>query len=418
MSDRVAVVGAGLSGLCCAGVLHQAGREVALFDRSDAPGGRVRTDEVDGFTLDRGFQVLLTAYPAVKAHLDLEALQLREFVPGASVHWQGKFHRLADPVRHPALALESAASPLFSMSDKLRAAKLRVDVGSLGIDEIFALPDMTLRHFLTEKGFSEEFLANFIRPFFGGIFLERQMETSARMFAFVFKMLAEGSTAVPAKGMEAIPRQLAACLPPERIRSSTGVESLLSATDGVRGVRLTSGEEWEAGATVVATEAETAARLIGIPLPLEYRASTCLYYEIPEPLSSDRLLMLFTEEDALVNNACMLSNVAPEYAPDGRFLLSATVLGLPELSDADLDIRVRADLGSRFPSANSALWRLLRIYRVPWSQIAQPEGIWSRLPSTRTSTRGLYLAGELTRSSSIEGALDAGARAAAAVLAQ
>ncbi len=150
----VVVVGAGVSGLCCARELHAAGLEVLVLERGDRPGGRVRTDDVDGFLLDRGFQVLLTAYPEAQRTLDYERLGLRAFESGALVRKDGRFARLADPTRHPFQALESLRSAPGSVPDKLRVARLRRRLSGGSINEILTAPQVTTAQALGREGFS------------------------------------------------------------------------------------------------------------------------------------------------------------------------------------------------------------------------------------------------------------------------
>jgi phytoene dehydrogenase-like protein len=404
-----------LAGLCCARALQRAGHTVQVYEASDGVGGRVRTDVVEGFRLDRGFQVLFTAYPAIQQEFDLPALRLRPFDPGALLLKDGRRETLIDPYRRPSQLLAMAAASFFGISDKLKIAKLRGLLTGLTIEEIFQLPDTTLETYLRDFGFSDEFLNNFIRPFYGGIFLERDLQTSARMFAFVFKMLAEGDTAVPEMGMGALGEQMAAALAPGTLHLNTAVEALIRQGERVTGLRLANGQRVEADVVVLATEADEAARLTGQEIPLVPRASTCLYFVVPKPLYPEPLLLLFADPDSLVNNAAQLTNVAPSYAPPGQHLLSATVLGIPELSDEALARRVMAELAGRFPEANPSEWRLLRVYRIRWSQYAQPAGVWQRLPKPQTAVPGLVLAGEMTVSSSLHGALVSGQQAAALV---
>ena len=409
---RVIVVGAGLSGLCCARTLQRAGVDAQIYEASDGVGGRVRTDVVDGFQLDRGFQVMFTAYPAVRQELDLNALRLKAFDPGALVDWNGQRYVLGDPFRMPSQALASALSPLFGLGDKLNVAKLRTRLMGMTLDEIFTMPDTTMGEYLRAFGFSEAFLDRFIRPFYGGIFLERNLETSAAMFAFVFKMLSEGQTALPEAGLGAMGEQIAADLLPGTLRLNQRVVELLRNGERVTGIRLEDGRTIEAGSVIIATEADAAAHLTGLTLPTAARASTTLYFAVPEAFYKEKLIVLFTEPGTLVNNAQLITNVAPSYAPPGQHLLAATVLGESPLPDAELAARVSGEIAAHFPKANAADWRLLRIYRIRWAQFAQTSGIFTTLPKAHTDTPGLILAGEITASSSLHGALVAGQKAA------
>ena len=419
----ILVVGAGLAGLTCAKVLVEAGHEVRVLEASDSIGGRVRTDHsADGFLLDRGFQVLFTAYPAVQRQLDLPALKPRQFTPGAVLIRDGQWHELGDPLQRFSLLGPTLSNPLLTFGDKLRTLRLRRYSRRHSLDALFNAPlkggDKSTYDELRRRHFSDKgFIDNFARPFYGGIFLDRELSTSARAFLFTFKMLASGKTVIPEGGIGAIAEQLAAHLPQDALRLQTRVEGIVEADGRAVGVILTGGEEMQGDAIVVATDAPSAERLVKRDLPSEPVAATCVYFGATESLYDGPRLLLNANPNAFVNNAVQLSNISPAYAPPGQHLLSATVLGIPELGDAELVTRCREDLAPWFPGKNLAKLRHLATYRIRFAQFRQPPGVFATLPSNATPTAGLFLAGEYTSASSIQGAMFSGEQAAQAVLA-
>jgi len=428
MADDASVVvaGAGLAGLVAARRLAAAGADVTLFEARDEVGGRVRTRTVDGFTLDRGFQVLFTAYPAVRHELDLDALDLRAFDPGAIIARPGERSVLADPRRRPGDAVESLLNREVTVSDKLRTLALQQDLAGRTESEIFRRPDASIREYLREWGFSPKFLRNFVAPFYGGITLDRSLSTSKRVFEFTFKMLAEGSIAVPAAGMGAIPAQLAA-----RAREA-GVEVVLDeavesvergATDagagrGGDGVTVATADRTvDADAVVVATDPKAARDLTGVPeIPTRGRGCVTQYYSLPAGLDVDRKLLL-NADDAEPNTVVPLSTVAPEYGDGERELLNATFLGSAALArDADdLFETARETIAAWFPERRLDGLDLVATDRIPFAQFDQPPGSHDDLPRARTPGDGVYLAGDYTAWSSIQGALRSGREAASAV---
>ena len=406
---KVIVVGAGLAGLTCAKVLAERGHEVAVFEASEGVGGRVRTDALDGFLLDRGFQVYFTAYPVAKRHLDHMALDLQVFDPGAIIYRDLDRSILADPLRNPGSLFASLLSDVASFGDKLRTLGLAARVAWIEATTAGQLggADTSSLEYLRGFGFSEEFIDTFFRPFYGGIFLDRSLSTSARVLRFTFKMLATGKTAVPARGMGEIPKQLAARLPVGAVRTDSPVDSLLRKGDRVVGVEVYR-EEYEADVVVVATEAPTAERLAGVAVPEGSVGQICVYYATDGFLNGKKI-MLNAGETGFVNNAVQISNVSPLYAPRGQHLLSVVALGGFDLPDEEIYARGTEDMTRWCPEADLTP---LAIYRLPYSQFAQPPGIHERLPGNHTDTPGLLLAGEYTEDSSINGAMLSGEKAA------
>ncbi len=420
----ILVVGAGLAGLTCAKALVEAGHEVRVIEASDHVGGRVRTDHSpDGFLLDRGFQVFFTAYPAARRNLDYSALRFKKFTPGAVIIRDGQWREVADPRRRPFTMGKTLSNPLLSFGDKLRTLRLASYARRRKEHDIFfgKLPgkafkgaDRSAYQELKRRHFREDgFIANFARPFFGGIFLDRSLETSARMMLFTLKMLASGDIVIPEQGIGAITDQLAAALPPGALKLETRVEGIVEADGRAVGVTLTGGEEVQGEAVVIATDAPSAQRLINRELPSEPVSATCLYFSTTESLYKGPKLLLNASLDAFVNNVVQISNVSPAYAPKGQHLLSVTVPGAPELGDAELIARCREEMAPWFPGKDLSKLRHLATYRIRFAQFRQPPDIFAHLPSSAVSgVGGLFLAGEYTSSSSIHGAMLSGEQAA------
>ena len=411
---RVVVVGAGLAGLSCARQLQSAGVEVVVLEASDDIGGRVRTDEVDGFLLDRGFQVLLTAYPECRRQLDYDSLALQGFYPGAQIRLGDGFHTVADPWRRPLAGLLGALAPIGSWRDKLRVARLRRRLLGSDLEVVFSRPEMTTLQALVEEGFSSSMVDRFFRPFLGGIFLERELETSSRMFEFVYKMFSSGATALPAAGMQAIPRQLAEALAAPAIRMKTRVEEIRAGR-----VRVDSGEWVEGDAVVVASALPEGPEPPTGMTTTSWCSTVCLYFSAPESPLSRPILVLNGDGKGPVNNLCVPSQVASTYAPADRELISASVIGgtvSEAMSDRDLETTVRVQLREWFGAVVDS-WELLKLYRVRHALPRQAPPCLEPPQRPVALEPRLYVCGDHRDNASIHGAMVSGRRAAAAVLA-
>ena len=417
----VIVVGAGMAGLTCAVELRAAGRDVLVVEASDGVGGRVRTDRhADGFLLDRGFQVILDAYPGLKRQVDLTALRPAAFDAGALV-WTGRrLVPLADPFRHPAALPRDLTTSLFSLGDKIRLANFGLGARLADWDSAATVgDDRSAVEALWGAGFSRGFVDRFARPFWGGILLDRSLATSAGPLRFTLKMFLQGAAVLPEAGVQAVPERLARRLPLGAVRLNRPVETVIREAGRVVGVRVR-GETLAASAVVIATDPPTAKRLTGIKaIPDAPVGCVTVYLTGTRDPGTGRRLVVDGTGKSAVNHLAPLSVVAPSYAPPGRHLLAAVLLGeaaLQELDDTVLGHQAR-DAAALMLGHDPSDWTPLAVVRVPFSQFAQPPGIHQRLPTARTATPGLYLASEATVDSSLNGAIIGGERAAAAILA-
>lgn len=391
----VLVVGAGLAGLACARALLAAGRSVTVLEAADRVGGRVATDTVDGLRLDRGFQVFNTGYPEAQRVLDLGRLDLQTFDPGALIHRGGRLHRLGDPRRRPTWALSSATAPIGSVKDKAALAALAARAVLTPVDRLLRAPEHSSYDALRARGLSDTVIDRFVRPFLSGVFLETELATSSRFLDLVLRSFGRGTQCVPARGMAAIPEQLA-----------EGVDVRLN--HPVTGVAPGRVDGQAARAVVVATAAPAAARLLpGLAVPA-MNGVTTHYFLAPEAPVREAAIVLDADRSGPVANTVVLTNAAPSYAP-GRVLVSASVV----VGDAG-EPAVRTHL-ARLYGVDTSGWEHVRAYDVR-------DGVPDMRPPLGTLRKpvrledGFYVCGDHRDTGSIQGALVSGRRAAAAVM--
>ena len=409
---EVIVVGAGLAGLTAARELRRAGRSVVVLEASDGLGGRVRTDRVDGHLVDRGFQVLFPAYPAYRRQLRRDGPTLARVPPSAVLRdGRGPVEVVGDPLRDPAVRRALPSLRSLGRRDLARLGRLAVEVVAAPPQASLAGPDEPAHAFLRRRGFSESALTRFFVPFFGGVFLDRELRTSARLLRYVLRMLIVGGAARPVGGMERIPEALARGTD---VRTGRRVTRLEADGEGVT-VAVAGGERLAAGDVAVATDPPEAARLARVGVPPGARGAIYLAFSAAAGIDDEPRLILGDGDP--VNDACWLSNGDPTLAPAGRALLSVTVLEAadPEGDDEALTARVRTTLRGWYGARASEL-ELLRLTRIPYAQFAQPPGIGGLLASVRTPLPRVWLASEATRGCSIQGAMEGGEQAAAAIL--
>jgi phytoene dehydrogenase-like protein len=412
MSGRVVVAGAGLAGLVAARSLAEAGCEVLVLEASDRPGGQIRTDRQAGFALDRGFQVYFDSYPNARKVLDHSGLKLKKLISGAQL-WTGadiKTINRDDP-------FGTLAANAFPFGDLAAAAELSIRANMMSLNDIWTDHDRSSAELFAANGFSAAFTQLFAAPFFGGIFLDRSLQTSARMLLFIWKMLMTGAACIPEDGMEEIPRQLAARLPEGSIRTHALVSEIQVQDGRAKGVKLLDGEGIEADAVVLAASPQESARLLGREWTLPSRSSTVVYFDAPEPLTKDPILVLNSLGEGQVNHVIDLSAASAKLAPEGRRLISATVLGLPPQDDVFLAKSVRYELQRWFPRHPVSAWSPLTVKRIPHAQFEQRPGFMEKAMPASPGPAGLAVAGEAASICSIDGACRSGLEAAQRTLA-
>lgn len=408
------IVGAGLAGLACATEMHRLGKPFLLLEAGDKVGGRLRTGNRDGFTLDHGFQVILSSYDAVAKVANLSTLEPRYFDSGALLSYEGRVSQIANPIRHPSAVLESVLSPAFSPRDKvllgLLGAQVLLQSDANLLSRCGRSIDISTHEFLMNFGFSRRFLTRFAEPFFGGVLLDGGLESSAGLFLYYLKKFATGRAWLPARGIGEFPKVIASRLPQLCIRLGTRVSRLNFSGGRVRGVTLESGENISTGSVVLALDEPSLCRLLDLPAPRKPRGVSVVYFKTQRPLYNQPCLVLPESGRGLVRHFCQVTNIAPEFAPEGWHLVSASILDkdIPTHTNLLAD-EVKKEIVSIFPTAQAM--EHLETLHVAYGVPDQPPGFGGRNPFSNLPP-GVYAAGDWMNGASIQAAIHSGLRVA------
>ncbi|WP_041264128.1 protoporphyrinogen/coproporphyrinogen oxidase [Bernardetia litoralis] len=407
MTD-VLIIGGGIAGLTAAKKIHKRGLSVKIIEATDRVGGRVKTDIVNGFRLDRGFQVLLTAYPETKKILNYSKLQLKNINAGALLHTDKGVFEFADPFRNPSKTLSTLANPIGTWADKLRMLLVKTEINGKGLHEIFTQPETTTYQALRQNyRFKSSLIEQFLNPFLAGIFLEKDLETSNRMFDFIFQMFSKGNGAVPALGMEEIPRQLASSLPNDAIVTNEKVVSI-----NKNKATTESGNEFEAKTILIATDNNEFAQ--------SYRATTSenettrgttnLYFSMDKSIIKRPVLCLNSLKNRLVNNFVVMSDISSDYAPIDKSLLSVSIVTDNEnknFTEEELIEKARREL-SLWYGTHAYEWDFLKSYSIPHALPNQNSVKYTPSMEDLKIHDGLYRCGDYLLNGSLNAAMRSG----------
>jgi phytoene dehydrogenase-like protein len=404
----VVIVGGGLAGLSAARRLDRAGVEWLLVEGGDRIGGRVATDVVDGWHLDRGFQVINTAYPRLPALVDIDALDMRYFTPGVLVRRGGDLHRLENPAREPLTAARTITSGVGTLGDRLKFAALAARCAAMPAHKLLEERETSTQDMLRRAGLSHRMIEEVLRPFLSGVFGERSLDTSSHVFSMVLRSFARGRIGVPAAGMAALPAAIAGPLPFPQLLIGARTLSLGP------GMVVTEGGEIRCRAVIVATDPRSAATLLPqLPEP-DMHGLTTFYFGADHAPLDEPTLLLDGDRREILANTVVVSNAAPEYAPTGKSLIAANVVGVSAPSTASEQV-IRVEL-ARIYGVPTESWELLEVISIP-EALPTANAPQHNLRKPVDLGNGLFVAGDHRDSPSLQGAMAGGWRTAGAALA-
>ncbi|WP_406167275.1 FAD-dependent oxidoreductase [Streptomyces canus] len=449
----VVIVGAGVAGLSAAHRLTSQGVTVAVLEAAPCVGGRMSTEKVDGFRLDRIGQLLSTAYPELRLAPGLDGLVLRPFAPGVLLHGDGRHHRVDAPagarsargalravralasaprgLPGPRLVTASrraaarratfrvlpgagqgtasraarAAAPLGGAVDQARLGAALTRFSTVPVERLLARPELPAGQSLAARGLPARTIDGFLRPLLAALLCDPALTTSSRCADLALRAFAGGRLCVPEGGAEALPELLAQTLPPGTVH--TGVRVTSVATTAV-----TTAEHGEirCRAVLLATDARAAAELLpGLRVP-DFHPVTVVHHTTDEPPHTGSALLLDADRGGPVAHTAVISEVDPSRAPSGRALISSTVLGTPP---SDLETAVRTHLG-RLYGTPTHRWETLAVHHTREAVPAMPAPHDLRRPVRLLA--GLYVCGDHRDTSTVQGALHSAHRATTAIL--
>lgn len=395
MDQSIHIVGGGISGIIAALELESAGLKPIIYEKQDHLGGRVRTDYIDGYPFDRGFQVLLTAYPEAQRYLDYEELELQPFLSGSRVYYQGKTVRIGDPLSSATFWLDSLDPTLSTLKDKIKTLQLSMRLKGKSFSDIFSEDETSALEYLQGLGFSDRVIERFFTPFFGGIFLETELRTSSRLFEFLFKMFGNGNSVIPKGGMQKISDQLANKLKQTKILTSTSVEAVAPGY-----ITLSDGTTIPSAHTIIATDLSQG---IQTQKTVKWKRSINYYFEVDTPNYTDKIITLSANPDRLINNYYYPTNLIPH--PQGKTILSTTVINDRGLSEEAMLDKIKDELKQTGVQGDLSL---ITSYDISYSLPDTSDIQFEHTPDKIVLDKGIYNCGDHTMMGSLNAAMYSG----------
>ena len=405
-SPEFVVVGAGIAGLTTAKILSENNKEVLLIEKSDSAGGRVQTDKYEGFLLDHGFQVLLTAYPEVHNQLDLSSLNLKPFEPGATIFKNGTFSKIGDPFRNFSSIAPTTFTRAINFHDKMKLLQLRYELIKEKNLQINKTDDEKIIETLKKFGFSTNAIDSFFKPLIGGIQLDPELNGSARLSLLILKMLFLGDAAVPERGMGSISEQLLEKVGENNILFNAQVEKI----EGKK-IFISEGKSFSPSNLIIATESPAAAKLFGNEIAPS-KSVSCVYFSAPEAPTKSKAILLNGENKGLGLNVAVMTNISSSYSSTCEALIAVAIPGqLVSDSIQPVITQMKNWFGDIVDD-----WKHLKTFSIEHGQPALRPG-----DSFRKKIKvndGIFMCGDHRDTPSIQGAMVSGRRTAELCLRQ